>query len=236
MSAVIVGCNKPVDSATSKSTDKKPSDTTAPLKPNGDGGDNDKPGNGGGTSGDEPQTNGAGDTKPGDFEAASEMPKMEFSDAHDRSNLLKPGNPMPDFELADLNGKQQKLSDLHGEKLTVVFFWTAEGDRGRAGEQMEDLQIDFADQYGEHGVAIVGINQKQSAEEIKAVIEPAQVTFVTLLDESGGALSQIAADFLPRTYLLDAEGNVVWLDIGYSRDTKRGLDQAIRYKLAMPTE
>jgi hypothetical protein len=36
---------------------------------------------------------------------------------------------------------------------------------------------------------------------------------------------------LPRTYLLDSSGKILWFDLEYSRSTRRELNQAIRYVL-----
>jgi len=238
LSLLLAACNKPVNSASSSTDTAEDRTTIAPDGAEHRGADRtpDRDTDSG-TIGDDdtsnsPAAEGSDSTTTG-FERAAKLPEMEFSEAHEQSNLLKSGGTMPDFELADLNGEPQKLSGHFGERLTVVFFWTGGGarDQGRAKQQMVDLQIDFADRFAEHGVAIIGINQKQSPQDVKPLVELAEATFVTLLDESGGAFSQIATEFLPRTYLLAADGKVLWFDIGYSRDTLRRLNQAIRYAL-----
>jgi peroxiredoxin len=42
----------------------------------------------------------------------------------ERSRLIRVGDPLPDFELADLEGNQRKKSDLRGLP-TVLFFFSS---------------------------------------------------------------------------------------------------------------
>jgi hypothetical protein len=42
----------------------------------------------------------------------------------------------------------------------------------------------------------------------------------------------VASEKLPRTYLLDASGKILWFDIEYSRTTRQQLLSAIRFSLA----
>jgi hypothetical protein len=58
-----------------------------------------------------------------------------------------------------------------------------------------------------------------------------QVTIPVLLDADGQALEQVATGLLPRTYLLDAEGRVLWFDLEYSRGQRLGLNNAVYYQL-----
>jgi hypothetical protein len=52
-----------------------------------------------------------------------------------------------------------------------------------------------------------------------------------LLDAEGKALDAVATEKLPRTYLLDASGQILWFDIEYSESTRRELKNAIVWHL-----
>jgi hypothetical protein len=41
----------------------------------------------------------------------------------------------------------------------------------------------------------------------------------------------VATEHLPRTYLLDAEGRILWFDLEYSRATARELINALHFFL-----
>ncbi|MEM9659649.1 MAG: hypothetical protein AAF961_14915, partial [Planctomycetota bacterium] len=51
--------------------------------------------------------------------------------------------------------------------------------------------------------------------------------FPELVDAEGVAFAKLGAKLLPRIYVLDAQGSVVWFDIEYSEATRRELRQAI---------
>ena len=57
-------------------------------------------------------------------------------------------------------------------------------------------------------------------------------TFPVLLDPKGAYFAQLAKDRrMPRTYLIDANGRILWFDVEYSRFTRRDLVQSIRVAL-----
>jgi hypothetical protein len=49
-----------------------------------------------------------------------------------------------------------------------------------------------------------------------------------LLDAEGRAFAEVGSEKLPRTYLVDAQGKILWFDIEYSLSTRRELHQALR--------
>jgi hypothetical protein len=57
------------------------------------------------------------------------------------------------------------------------------------------------------------------------------VTFPVLLDADRAAYEKVAAEYLPRLFLVDADGKVLWLDLEYSATTRRQISDAIRHVL-----
>jgi peroxiredoxin len=160
----------------------------------------------------------------------SEMPRLALSDAHASLCLAKVGDALPDAELVNLDGQTQQLSTLLGKKLTVVAFWTA-SDRYSL-EELEDLSRMVAAPYSGYGVNVVGVNTADSSDVARELSEKRDVVFPIVLDDGGKLLAQVSSGRLPRTYLLDADGKILWLDLEYSRTTRRDLLSAIRSQLA----
>ena len=79
---------------------------------------------------------------------------------------------------------------------------------------------------------VIGINTQNPAAEVQKITSGLEIIFPVLLDDGGKLLGQMATDKLPRTYLLDATGKILWLDLEYSRTTRRDLLSAIRSQLA----
>ncbi|MBN2021962.1 MAG: TlpA family protein disulfide reductase [Pirellulales bacterium] len=153
------------------------------------------------------------------------MPEVKLSDALAAECLVKVGDAMPEATLPDLAGKPTALGSLLGPKLTVVCFWKA--DNPYAVEELRDLAQDVAGPYEAKGVRVVGVNTGDAAEAAGTKARETGATFPNLIDADGAYFHKVATDKLPRTYLLDAEGKILWFDIEYSRSTRRDLLQAI---------
>ncbi|HEX3726882.1 MAG TPA: TlpA disulfide reductase family protein, partial [Pirellulales bacterium] len=159
------------------------------------------------------------------------MPQVYLSQAHAQLCRVGVGDPFPDLELADLEGRQQSVSRLLGKRLTVVVFWN--GQRPLALEELKDMES-VEKRFSPQGVAVIGINSGDSPKLAAELAGHAEVTFVNLVDPTGTALAQVGTGKIPRTYLVDATGKIVWFDIEYSRTTRRSLSQAIGYMLTQP--
>lgn len=162
------------------------------------------------------------------------VPEVHMPEALRETCVAFVDDTMPDTELADLEGNTKPLAELRGEKLTVVFFW-------KRGEELvaqmtttaalEDLQKDVAEPYGPKGVAVVAVNVKDPVEDARTSVEEAGAQYPVLSDPEGECFAKVATQELPRVYLLDAEGKIIWLDVEYSRITRRNLMQAIQVEL-----
>jgi peroxiredoxin len=163
-----------------------------------------------------------GDTGP------AEIPPVVFSKGHEALCRIKVGDTMPEIVLPRVGngGDETNLADLAGEKATVVVFWKS--DRRMAREQLGELHRDVIDLFGGKGVAVIGIAVDESDESAEAVLQRARVEFPNLLDPDGDAFAKVGTEKLPRTYLLDPIGKILWFDIEYSLSTRRELHQALR--------
>jgi peroxiredoxin len=122
----------------------------------------------------------------------------------------------------------QTLEDLQGDSLTVVVFWS--GDRLLASDQLRDLNEHIA-RYRDLGVKAIALNVGQSPESVRTAVDQLKFGVPMLLDLDRGLFSRVGKAHLPRTYLLDRDGSVLWLDIEFSRHTRDGLEQAIHASL-----
>ncbi len=154
------------------------------------------------------------------------MPEVKLTASHAALCVVNTNEAMPSITLPDLEGKEQNLSTLYGENLTVVCFW--KGDRALARTELADLGPDVVERYGEKGVNVIGIAVEETGQTAEQHVFDAGATFPNLVDADGNAMSLVGTEKLPRTYLLDANGEVLWFDIEYSRTTRRELRKAIR--------
>jgi len=174
-----------------------------------------------------------------EVEQVASMPQVLMSQADEETCLVKVQDVFPAVELVDLQGQSQTLRDAAGEKLTVVFFWTMADvadarQQQRARADLEDLKYDAAEAFAEHGLKVVAVNVGNTAEDVRQQLRDVDIAFPMLLDTDGAVFGQVATERMPRVYLLDAEGHVLWFDIEFSRSTRRDLTQAIQFSLRQP--
>jgi peroxiredoxin len=155
------------------------------------------------------------------------VPKVALTKREDGLCKVKVGDDMPAISLPQIGGSDSaKLSELLGKSATVVVFWKS--DRRMALEELADLGTDVVEPYAKDGVTVVGIAVNESETSAPEALTKAGAKFTNLLDAEGKAFAQVGNEKLPRTYVLDADGKIVWFDIEYSLTTRRELHAALR--------
>jgi peroxiredoxin len=179
--------------------------------------------------------------KPKPLTPPETMPKVELSKNQAATCLVKARDAFPEGQLPDLAGKPQNLADLYGKRLTVVFLWSngkTDYTRSAMDVALGDLQLDFQDKYQKDDLRVVGINVGGTPEGAKPQIEKSGVKFPVLLDPKEDFLHKVASATkeipqvdLPRVYLLDAAGHVLWFDIDFTYISRHDLKEAIEIVL-----
>jgi len=164
------------------------------------------------------------------------IPKVLMDETRRSTFRVWVDQTMPDGQLRNLQGEPVALRSLWGQKVTVLVFWNSQTLSGL--EELQDLAKDLLPTYQEKGLRAVGINVGEEAEAAQKALPPAASTLPVLVDPTGQYFAQIAQQspkpeipLLPRTYVLDGQGKVLWLDIGYGGDTFRGIQTTVRAAL-----
>jgi len=128
---------------------------------------------------------------------------------------LRLGQPAPDFALNDLANQPVTLSSFRGQKVVVLDFWaTWCGPCRMAMPDLQTLHEDLKDR----GVELVSVNQAESAERVRSFIERKKYTFRTVLDRDGAVGNQYGVRAIPALVVVDKQGLVRRLQVGYSSD------------------
>jgi peroxiredoxin len=165
------------------------------------------------------------------------MPKVNLSEELRANCLVKVGDSLPKIELPDLADKTHPLDSLYGKKLTVVCAWAGTSRRAQleAADTLRSLTNEIALPFANKGVQVIGIeivsnDLSEGAKELQKTVT--KLPFPCLVDMKGDFLAQIAKDHkLPRVFLLDAQGKILWFDVEFSRFTREDLVQGIRAAL-----
>lgn len=115
------------------------------------------------------------------------------------------GQRAADFPLNDVAGARVSLSQLRG-RVVIVNLWASWCPPCRA--EMPELQR-FADAYAKRGVAVVGVNQGESAQRAREFAQSLKIRFPIWLDERQVYGRAYTALGLPTTVVVGRDGTIV---------------------------
>ncbi len=156
---------------------------------------------------------------------AAEVPPVLLTEEHAAQCLVKVGDALPKITLPDLSGKEQQLPKLYGKRGTVLIWFHLPQPMSAA--MLADVQAEVVKPFAEKGVNAVGIAVGHEADTARKAVAKAEARIPVLLDTQRKAFAQIAKKKLPRIYVLDADGKIVWFDLEYSEATRRELRQTL---------
>ena len=132
-----------------------------------------------------------------------------FGEGNDKTSGTAIGQPVSNFTLPDVNGKDQTLESVKGKNGTVLIFISAQCPMVKAyAERIEKLAQD----YKARGVNVVGINSNatESIDYIKEQIADEKFSFVVLKDKGNKIADILGAERTPEAYFLDASNKLVY--------------------------
>jgi len=115
-----------------------------------------------------------------------------------------------DFELDNIDGDQEKLSDYQGKVVFLNFWATWCGPCKMEMPSMQKLYEEFrAD-----GLEIIAVNLGESQKTVAKFLEENNLTFPVLLDETNMVASIYGARSIPTTYIIDRNGDILSMTVG----------------------
>jgi peroxiredoxin len=110
--------------------------------------------------------------------------------------------PVPDFQLPDLDGNLHRLSDQRG-KIVIVNFWSCECPHS---ERTDKAIMAMLDRWGDD-VALLSIvsNKNEKLEDVKKVSEARRLPIV-LLDADCRVADLFDAQTTPHVFVMDRDG------------------------------
>ena len=157
------------------------------------------------------------------------VPQVLLSEAHQKTCLLTIGDAIPNITVTDIEGTNHQLPRLLSDRLTVLLFWNEQS--ALAMEQFRRLPVDVLAMFAEQGVKVIAINVGGEVARVRQLTGDAADKIVSLVDTDAAVFQQFATSLLPRTYVLDPSGRILWFDVEYSQSTQRSLANALAYFL-----
>ncbi len=143
---------------------------------------------------------------------------LTFAPAAATLQSLQTGMEAPDFSLRTITGETKSFSDVKGEKLTVLIFWsTWSSNSQKALERMLQLQ----ERYKDRGLSIVAVNADEqnisdaTLADVKTLSDKLHIGFPMLVDQGLVAFHDYGIIALPSTVILDRQRIIQYELSGY---------------------
>ncbi len=138
------------------------------------------------------------------------------------------GAPAPNFALPTAKGDVVALDKLRG-KVVYVDFWASWcGPCRRSFPWMNEMQ----QKYGAKGFTVVAINVDKRRADADKFLALLPATFTVVYDEAGTTPAAFAVQGMPSSYLIDARGNVSYVERGFTDDSRGPLEDRVKVLLA----
>jgi len=131
---------------------------------------------------------------------------------------LDPPVPAPGFSLNRLEGGTVSLADYRGQTVILDFWATWCGPCRQSLPSLEQI----ARTYRDRGVTVLLVNEGESADRIRQWLED-RYTAPILLDEDQRVAQHYNVAGIPRTFIIDQDGRVIYDHAGYGGGLERNL-------------
>lgn len=139
------------------------------------------------------------------------------------------GKPAPDFSLSLLDGAKMQLASHKGKEVVILDFWaTWCGPCVRALPILSDVSSAFRDK----GVVFYAVNQQEEADAVKKFLESRKLSVTVAMDAKADVAKLYRVTGIPQTVIIDKEGNVAAVHVGFSPGLKETLTKEIEKLLA----
>lgn len=147
----------------------------------------------------------------------------------DDATLVKVGQTAPEFQVTTLDGKTFDLKDAKGKVILVNFFATW---CGPCMAEMPHLQEEIWKPFKDKNFTMVAIDREEKEDVVKAFQKKKSYEFPIACDTNRAVYAKFASKFIPRNFLINAEGKVVYLSTGYNEAEFKKLIAAIDQEVA----
>ena len=140
------------------------------------------------------------------------------------TTLVKVGQVAPDFSVEMLDGRTIKLSELRG-KVVMLCFWATWCPPCR--QEMAHLQEGVIDHFAGKDLVVLPISRGEQRDVVEKFIADNGYTFGVGLDPERAIYDLYASNFVPRTFIINKRGKVVYRVAGYDEETAKAVNAAI---------
>ena len=140
------------------------------------------------------------------------------------TTLINAGDMAPDFTVDMLDGSKVTLSKLQG-KPTLLIFWATWCPPCRM--ELSKLQEHIIDRYGD-SINVLPISRGEERAKVEGYISKMGYTFAVGLDSEQKAYNLYASNYIPRCFVIDTDGTVLYSGVGYDEAIAEEVNAKLR--------
>lgn len=142
------------------------------------------------------------------------------------TNIVKLHDLAPDFTVQMLDGARYTLSDLTAEgKVVMITFWATWCPPCR--QELSHMQEAIFDRYKGTDLVVLPISRGEEPGKVRALLKKMGITFNVGLDQTEQIYHSYATNYVPRTYVIDRNGRVAYLGLGYDEEVAEQTHQTL---------
>lgn len=130
----------------------------------------------------------------------------------------------PNFTLKSMSGENLKLSEYRGQ-VVMMNFWASWCAPCR---QEMPLLEDLYKKYKGLGFTLLGVNVEEDSRKASTLLRSIKVSFPILFDSKNKVSKLYKVSAMPTTIIIDRDGNMRYLHLGYKPGYERDYQQQIR--------
>ena len=128
------------------------------------------------------------------------------------TTLVKAGDTAPDFTVEMVDGSSMTLGDLKG-KVVLLNFWATWCPPCR--KELKRVQHDVIDRFAGRDFVFLPVSRGEKRSAVEAFRRKTGYTFAMGLDPDQQVYDLYAENYIPRNFLIDRDGRIVALSVGY---------------------
>lgn len=157
------------------------------------------------------------------------QPEAEEYDPAEYDNVAA-GDSAPDFTLPMYGGGEVTLSALRG-KVVLLNFWATWCPP--CMQELSVVQKEIIDRFAGEEFVFLPVSRGDSEEEIAATREKRGFAFPMAMDRDQQVFGLYAKKGIPHNYLIDREGRIVKIELGYEPEAFAALAEEIDKTIKM---
>ena len=154
---------------------------------------------------------------------------FQVLNAQEETTLVHLADPVPAFSFEKSPGVLKSISDLKGKTVLITFFATW---CGPCRKELPFIQSDIYNKYKNNPkFELLIFGREHSWEEVTLFRNENKFTMPFYPDPERKIYSQFAGQYIPRNFLISAEGTVIFTSIGFEEKDFKSLKELIEKQL-----